>query len=145
MRNLHFSHIHRVVRGTGTPKNKDEVYRRVVCQCEGWVCVHEVIVVPSRLRLTRKAEVLVRILSTFSLGCEENTVRRKWKSPLVDCGRWTPEVVQKRSVYPWSRKNKSLTNSLCNLPDVLAIVGINEMTFGGLFKYFSQIYTFGSY
>jgi hypothetical protein len=29
MRNLHFG------RGTGTPKDKDEVNRREVCECEG--------------------------------------------------------------------------------------------------------------
>ena len=27
------SHIHRVVRGTGTPKDEDEVNRRKVCEC----------------------------------------------------------------------------------------------------------------
>ena len=48
------SHIHWVARGTGTPKDRDEVNRRDVCECDGWVCVLEVIGVPSRIRLTRK-------------------------------------------------------------------------------------------
>ena len=34
--------------GTGTPKDKDEVNRRDVCECDGWVCVFEVIGAPSR-------------------------------------------------------------------------------------------------
>ncbi len=29
------SHIHWVVLGTGTPKDKDEVNRRDVCECDG--------------------------------------------------------------------------------------------------------------
>jgi hypothetical protein len=40
---------------------------------------------PSRLRLTRKTAVLSRVLPTFALSCEENSVRWKWKSPLLDC------------------------------------------------------------
>jgi len=33
MRNLHVSHT--VARGTGKPKDKDEVKRREVCECDG--------------------------------------------------------------------------------------------------------------
>ncbi len=29
------THIHWVVRGTGTPKDRDEVNRRDVCECDG--------------------------------------------------------------------------------------------------------------
>ncbi len=29
------SHVHWVARGTGTPKDKDEVNRRDVCECDG--------------------------------------------------------------------------------------------------------------
>ena len=35
MRDLHPSHIHWVGRGTGTPKDKDEVNKREVCECDG--------------------------------------------------------------------------------------------------------------
>ena len=28
-------HMHSVVRGTGTPKDKDEVNKQEVCECEG--------------------------------------------------------------------------------------------------------------
>ncbi len=52
------SHIHWVDRGIGTPKDRGEVNRREVCECDGWVCDLEVIDVPSRLRLIRKAAVL---------------------------------------------------------------------------------------
>ena len=31
-------HMHWVVRGTGTPKDNDEVNKREVCECDGWVC-----------------------------------------------------------------------------------------------------------
>jgi hypothetical protein len=42
--------------------------------------------VPSRLRLTRKSAVFVRVLPTFDLIFEEIDTRRKWKSPLeYDC------------------------------------------------------------
>ena len=41
------------------------------------MCVLEVIGVSSRLRLIRKEETLVRVLSTLDLSCEENSVRRK--------------------------------------------------------------------
>jgi hypothetical protein len=51
--------------------NKDEVNRREVCECDGWVCVLEVIGTPSMLRLTRKASVLVRVLPTFPFNYSE--------------------------------------------------------------------------
>ncbi len=35
---IYTSPIHWVVRGTGTPKDKDEVNRRDVYECDGWVC-----------------------------------------------------------------------------------------------------------
>ena len=121
MWNLHVSYtLEHPVEG----KDRDEVNRREVCECDGWVCVLEVIGVPSMLRLTRKSPVLARVLPTFALSCEENAARREWNSPLLDCASWTPEVAKKRSVSRWVCKNKSLTNSLCNLPDVLAITDI---------------------
>jgi hypothetical protein len=35
LRDLHVSYTLCVVRGTGTPKDKDEVNRREVCECDG--------------------------------------------------------------------------------------------------------------
>ncbi len=32
---IYVSHIHWVVRGTGTPEDRDEVNRRDVCECDG--------------------------------------------------------------------------------------------------------------
>ncbi len=36
-RGIYMSLIHWVARGTGTPKNRDEVNKREVCECDGWV------------------------------------------------------------------------------------------------------------
>jgi hypothetical protein len=32
---IYMSHVHWVVRGTGTPKDRDEVNKREVCECDG--------------------------------------------------------------------------------------------------------------
>ncbi len=45
---IYTSHIHWVSRGTGTPKDKDDINRRDVCECDGWVCVLEMMGVPSK-------------------------------------------------------------------------------------------------
>ncbi len=117
---MYTSLIHWVGRGTGTPKDKDEVNKREVCECEGWVWDLDVIGAPSRLRLIRNhaAVALVRIFLTLDLSIEEKAARRKWNWPLFVYTNWTPVVVKKRSVSRWDCKNKSLTNSRCNLPDV---------------------------
>ena len=65
-----------VVRGTGTPKDRDEVNRRSVCECEGWVWDLDVIGAPSRFRLIRKTAALVRIFPTLDLRIEEQVSRR---------------------------------------------------------------------
>ena len=96
--------------GTGTPKDRDEVNRRDVCEWDGLVCVLDVIGVPSILRLTRKAAALARLLPTFPLSYTRNTVLRKWQSPpLLDCADCTPEAAKKRSVSRWACKNKRRT------------------------------------
>jgi hypothetical protein len=56
--------MHWVVQGTGKPKDEDEVNKRDVCECDGGVCVFEVICVPSIIKLTRKTAALVRVLPT---------------------------------------------------------------------------------
>ncbi len=95
------SHIHWVTRGTGTPKDRDEVNRRGVSECDGWECDLEVIDVSSIFKLILKTTTLMRMLSTLSLNCEEKTVRWKWKSPLVGSGRWTPYVAKQRQFVVW--------------------------------------------
>jgi hypothetical protein len=81
------SHIHWVAWGTGTPKDRDEVNRRDVYECDGWLCVLEVIGDPLIFNLIRKVETLVRTSPTFSFRYTENTMRWKWKIPRVGCGR----------------------------------------------------------
>jgi hypothetical protein len=83
---IYTSRIHWVDRGNETPKDKDEVKRREVYECDGWVCVLEVIDAPSRLRLTRTVSVLSRMLTTLDLNCTDTVVWRKWKCPL--CRMW---------------------------------------------------------
>ncbi len=118
------SHIHWVDRGTGIPKDRDEVNRREVCECDGWVCDLDVMGDPSKLSVIRKAAALARVRPTFLLNCWEKAERWKWNMTLLVSGSWTPEAAKKLSVSRWACKNKSLTNSLCDLPDVLAIAGI---------------------
>ena len=107
------SHIHWVVRGTGTPEDRDEVNRREVCKCDGWVCDLDVMGDPSKLIVRRKTAALARARPTLLLSCEEKAARRKWNWPRSVCASWTPEAAKKRSVSRWACKNKSLTNSLC--------------------------------
>ena len=42
--------IHWVPRGTGIPKHRDEVNRREVYECDGWVCDVDMMGDPSKLR-----------------------------------------------------------------------------------------------
>ena len=127
---IYTTHMSSVGRGTGTPKDRDEVNRRDVCEWDGWVCVLDVIGTPSILRLTRKDAALARVLPTLTLSCGRNTESRKWKSPpLVDYTGCTPETEKKWSVSQWVCKNNNLMNSLCKHPDVLV----------GVFVYYESI------
>ncbi len=87
---IYTPHIHWVDRGTGTPKGGDKVNRRDVSECDGWVCVLEVISTPSILSVIRKSASLTRVLPTFSLWVVKNTERWKWNSPPVDYANWPP-------------------------------------------------------
>jgi hypothetical protein len=88
--------------------------------------------VPSKLSVIRKVATLTRARPTLFLSCWAKAAQRKWNWSRSVCGSWTPESAKKRSVSRWSCKNKSLTNSLCNLPDVLVIAVINDTVLGGL-------------
>ena len=79
--------IHWVARGTGTPKDKDEVNKREVCECDGCVCDLEAIGSPSIFNVIHSAVVLVRMLTTLDLSCEEKAARRKWNWSQVDYAR----------------------------------------------------------
>ncbi len=68
----------------------------------GCAPVLEVIGTTSIFKFRRKAAALVGVLPTLSFNCgEENVTRRKWKSPRLCCGSWTPEAAKKRSVSRW--------------------------------------------
>jgi hypothetical protein len=54
------SRIHWVARGTGTPKDRDEVNRREVFECDGRVCYLDVMGAPSKLIVIRKEVSLSR-------------------------------------------------------------------------------------
>ena len=119
------THIHWVTWGTVTPKDIDEVNKREVSECDRWVCDLDTTGETSIFSVILSAAVLERMLPTFDLSCEENVVCLKWKWPLVDYARWTPEVVKNRSVSRRVCKNRRCTNSLCNLPDVLVRIFID--------------------
>jgi hypothetical protein len=74
------------------PKDRDEVNKQGVFECDGWVCDRDTIGVPSIFIVIRSVAALGRMLTTLPLTCVENVERQKWKSPLVEYGRWTPEV-----------------------------------------------------
>ncbi len=110
-----------------TPQDRDEVNRRKVCTCDGWVWDRDSKGVPSTFKVIRSVVSLTRILTTFDLTWEE-----KWNWSLVEYTIWTPETVIKRSVSRWGCENRRHTNSLCNFPDVLDTGDIKKTTEGGL-------------
>ena len=71
--------------GTGTPKDKDVVNKREVCECDGSVCDLEDIGAPSIFKVIHITSVLTRKLPTLGLSCEEKTVRWWWNWSRSDC------------------------------------------------------------
>ncbi len=57
---------------------------------------------------------------------------RKWNWPPSCYVSWTPETAKKRSVSRWACRNRTRTNSLCSLPDVLVISDMKDIVLGGL-------------
>ncbi len=55
---IYTTRIHWVDRGTGTPKDKDDVNSRDVHECDGWLCVLEMMDTPSKLRVINKESLL---------------------------------------------------------------------------------------
>ena len=108
---------------------EDEVNKRAVCECDGWVCDLDATGAPSTFRVILSSAALARMLPTLALNCEEDATRLYWYRTLVDYISWTPEAAKKRSVSRWACKNRRRTNSLCNVPDVLAIIGIKATKF----------------
>jgi hypothetical protein len=52
---------------------------------------------------------------------ETRLINKRFVSVMGECVIWTSQV---------RRENRRITNSLCNLPDVLSIVDIKEITLG---------------
>jgi hypothetical protein len=74
------SHIHWVARQNKleTPKEKDEVNKREVHECDGRARDPDAMVAPPTPKTTRKAEALVRAPASIVSSCEENATLRKW-------------------------------------------------------------------
>ncbi len=56
------SRIHWVGRGTGIPIDRDEVNRREVCECDGWVCDVDMMGAPSKLGRVPHSKSLLRFV-----------------------------------------------------------------------------------
>ena len=61
-----------------TTKEKDEVSKREVHECDGRVRDPDAMVAPPTPKPTRKVETLVRESSTIVSSCEENAALWKW-------------------------------------------------------------------
>jgi hypothetical protein len=58
--------------------HKDDVNKREVCECDGYVCDLEAMGDPSIFNVIHSDVTLARMLPTLDLSCEEKTERRKW-------------------------------------------------------------------
>ena len=88
------------MRGTGTPTDRDNVKRREVWQCEGWVCDLETIGSPSIFRLMHSCSLHKNIPDfRFELS--------QWGA----CGVVGMELVGFRNLNSWSNKNRSVSRS----------------------------------
>jgi hypothetical protein len=74
------THIHWVLRQNKleTPKEKDEVNKREVHECDGRERDPDAMVAPPTPKPTRKVETLTRAPPTIVSSCEENAALRKW-------------------------------------------------------------------
>jgi hypothetical protein len=68
--------IHWVARGTGTPKDKDEINKRETCECDGRVCDLDMMGETSIYKIKRRAEPLAKILPVLVLRWLEKVARR---------------------------------------------------------------------
>jgi hypothetical protein len=76
------SHIHWVARQNKlqTPRDKDEVNKREIHECNGRAHDPDTMVTPLTPNPTRKTEVLVRTPPTIVSRREEDVALRKWSS-----------------------------------------------------------------
>ena len=68
-----------------TPKEKDEVNKREVHECDGRARDPDAMVAPLTPKPTRKAEALGRAPPTIASSCEENAALRKWHWSRLCC------------------------------------------------------------
>jgi hypothetical protein len=83
-----------------TPKEKDEVNKREVHECDVRTHDPDAMVVPPTPKSTFKAEVLARDPPTIDSSCEENAALKKWRSPRLCCASCNPEAKAKVSSPP---------------------------------------------
>jgi hypothetical protein len=87
-------HIHWVARQNKLeiPKDKDEVNKQDIHDCDGRAHDPDTMVSPPTPKSTRKAEVFTRAPPTIVLSREEDASLRKWPNPL-------PLIVVSSSVF----------------------------------------------
>jgi hypothetical protein len=80
-------HIHWVARQNNLEisRDKDEVNKREIHECDGRAHDPGTMVVPQTPKPTRKAEALVRAPPTIALCREEDAALRKWPLPQYCC------------------------------------------------------------
>ena len=73
-------HIHWVARQNEleTPRDKDEVIKREIHECNGRAHDPDTMVAPLTPKPTRKTESLVKVPSTMASRHEENVTLKKW-------------------------------------------------------------------
>ncbi len=82
-----------------TPKDKDEVNKQDIHECDG--CAHDpdTMVVLLTPKPKRKAEALTRASPTIVWSREEDTVMRKWPKPRYRCASCNLETKTKVVYY----------------------------------------------
>ncbi len=101
----------------GVIKDKDDVNRRDVCECDGWVCVLEMMGSPSKLSVMCKVAVFVRVRPTLFFNYTETTTQRQpirydrcpiytYRSSLL----WIDKARDKDKKYIWVSVWRKTTN-----------------------------------
>ncbi len=91
------SHKHWVARQNKLeiPRDKDEVNKREIHECDGWTHDLGTMVVPLTLKSTHKTQALVREPPTIVSRREEDAVLRKWTLPRYCWARFILETKTK--------------------------------------------------
>jgi hypothetical protein len=81
------SHIHWVPRQNKLeiPNDEEEVNTREIHKCDGEAYDPDMMVVPLTPKPTRKAEALVKVLTTIVSRREEDVALKKWPKPWLCC------------------------------------------------------------